>query len=44
MLIESSERPVMLRALQMAMPEWTALKKTHRAVVRWAIDVDPLSV
>jgi primosomal protein N' (replication factor Y) len=44
MLLESPSR----RALQRLLTAWreplTALRAEHRGVLRWAIDVDPLTI
>ena len=44
MLLESRSRPALQRLLQASLPALLALKPRHRAVQRWAIDVDPLSI
>jgi primosomal protein N' (replication factor Y) len=44
MLIESASRPALQRLLARLQPFMPALRASHRGVVRWAIDVDPLSI
>ncbi len=44
MLIESPTRGALQRLLWHWLPELGALKREHRAVLRWAIDVDPLAI
>jgi len=47
MLVESRSRGALQRLLTAWLPELHALRqkdKTHRAVLRWAVDVDPLGI
>ncbi len=44
MLLESPSRPALQRMLAAWMPALHALRSRHKAVRRWAIDVDPLSI
>jgi len=44
MLVESSSRGALQRLLWHWLPELGALKREHRAVLRWAVDVDPLAI
>ena len=46
MLVESSNRSALLRFLNAWQPylHWLRSQPTHRAVVRWLTDVDPLSI
>jgi len=44
MLVESSSRAALQRLLARLAPELPALRNAHRGIVRWAIDVDPLSI
>ena len=44
MLIECGSRTVLQRLLAQFTPELPALKASHRGIVRWAIDVDPLGI
>ena len=47
MLLESGSRAVLQRLLAAWLPALHALRKddkAHRAVLRWAVDVDPLSI
>ena len=44
MLIESASRATLQRLLALFTPELPALRSAHRGIVRWAIDVDPLSI
>jgi primosomal protein N' (replication factor Y) len=46
LLIESPSRPLLQRFLQAAHPTWLALGKANRpnGLLRWAVDVDPLSI
>jgi primosomal protein N' (replication factor Y) len=44
MLIESASRAALQRLLALFTPELPALRSAHRGIVRWAIDVDPLSI
>ena len=46
MLIEAEMRPALLRLLQAATQPWLALAQKNRpnGLIRWAVDVDPLSI
>ena len=44
MLIECASRATLQRLLSLFTPELPALKASHRGIVRWAIDVDPLGI
>ena len=47
MLVESASRASLQRLLGQWLPQLHALRqkdKTHRAVLRWAVDVDPLAI
>jgi len=44
MLIECASRATLQRLLALFTPELPALKASHRGIVRWAIDVDPLGI
>ena len=44
MLIECASRATLQRLLALFTPELPALKSSHRGIVRWAIDVDPLGI
>lgn len=44
MLVEASQRGALQRLLWHWLPELGALKREHRGVLRWAIDVDPLAI
>jgi primosomal protein N' (replication factor Y) len=44
MLVEAPTRGALQRLLWLWMPELHALKREHRGVVRWAVDVDPLAI
>ncbi|MET0517683.1 MAG: primosomal protein N' [Burkholderiaceae bacterium] len=44
MLIEASHRGALQRLLAEWLPELGALKREHKAVLRWAVDVDPLAI
>ncbi len=44
MLVESSQRPLLQRALRAWLPEVLRLAREHRAVLRWAVDVDPAGI
>ena len=44
MLLESPSRAALQRALAACQPLLHALRAEHRAIVRWAVDVDPLAV
>jgi primosomal protein N' (replication factor Y) len=44
MLVEASSRSVLQRVLSPWMQMLPALRSDHKAVVRWALDVDPLEI
>jgi len=44
MLVEAGSRPVLQRLLSQWMPELHALRKLHKGLTRWAIDIDPLTI
>jgi primosomal protein N' (replication factor Y) len=46
MMLEAPQRPALQRLLTQAQPVWLALAQQHRrsGLVRWAVDVDPLSI
>ena len=44
MLIECASRTTLQRLLALFTPELPGLKNSHRGIVRWAIDVDPLGI
>ena len=44
MLLESPSRAALQRVLAACQPLLHALRSEHRAIVRWAVDVDPLAV
>ena len=44
MLVESSSRPALQAFLKDWSPRLQTLRDAHRAVVRWALDVDPLGL
>jgi primosomal protein N' (replication factor Y) len=44
MLIESPSRPALQAALSRWLPGLNVLRRHHRGVIRWAVDVDPLSI
>ena len=44
MLVESASRATLQRLLALFTPELPGLRSAHRGIVRWAIDVDPLSI
>jgi primosomal protein N' (replication factor Y) (superfamily II helicase) len=44
MLLESASRAALQRVLAAWLPELQALRKAHRGVLRWAVDVDPLAI
>jgi primosomal protein N' (replication factor Y) len=44
MLVEAGQRARLQAFLRAWMPELLALKRAHKAVLRWAVDVDPLSI
>ena len=44
MLVESASRPALQRFLGAWLPALHALRPQHKGLVRWAVDVDPLSI
>jgi len=44
MLVESGSRAALQRLLALWLPQLQALRSTHKAVLRWAVDVDPLAI
>jgi primosomal protein N' (replication factor Y) len=44
MLVESPSRPALQHALAHWMPQLLSLRARHKAVLRWAVDVDPLAI
>jgi primosomal protein N' (replication factor Y) len=44
MLVESGSRTALQRLLAGWLPQLHALRPTHKAVLRWAVDVDPLGI
>ncbi|MDC8784972.1 primosomal protein N' [Roseateles koreensis] len=44
MLVEAASRGALQHLLSMWMPELHALKRTHKGLLRWAVDVDPLAI
>jgi len=44
MLVESASRKTLQRLLAEWLPQLQALKVSHKAVLRWAVDVDPLAI
>jgi len=44
MLMEASQRGRLQACLRAWVPELIALKREHKAVLRWAVDVDPLAI
>jgi primosomal protein N' (replication factor Y) len=44
MLVESVSRPALQRFLTAWLPALHALRPQHKGLVRWAVDVDPLSI
>ena len=44
MLVESASRAGMQRTLAAWLPELQQLRRAHRGVLRWAVDVDPLAI
>ena len=43
LLVESNSRPLLQQWLTAWMPQLHALKTRHKGLIRWAVDVDPLS-
>jgi len=44
MLVESGSRAALQRLLSGWLPQLQALRPAHKAVLRWAVDVDPLGI
>jgi primosomal protein N' (replication factor Y) len=44
MLVESDSRVALQRLLAAWLPALGTLKREHKAVIRWAVDVDPLAI
>ncbi|WP_326542803.1 primosomal protein N' [Pseudorhodoferax sp.] len=44
MLLESASRPALQRFLSAWLPGLQALRKQHKGLARWAVDVDPLVI
>ena len=44
MLVESASRSALQQLLALWLPQLQALRAGHRAVLRWAVDVDPLGI
>jgi primosomal protein N' (replication factor Y) len=44
MLVESASRKALQRLLAEWLPQLQGLKASHKAVLRWAVDVDPLAI
>ncbi|MCM5681710.1 primosomal protein N' [Schlegelella sp. S2-27] len=44
MLVESGSRPALQRFLSQWLPQLHALRGEHKALVRWAVDIDPLAI
>ncbi len=44
MLVESDSRVALQRLLALWLPRLQALRPAHKAVLRWAVDVDPLGI
>ncbi len=44
MLVESPSRAALQRALAAWLPQLQGLRASHKAVLRWAVDVDPLAI
>jgi len=44
MLVESASRQALQRLLVEWLPQLQALKASHKGVLRWAVDVDPLAI
>ena len=44
MLVEASHRGALQQLLAQWLPELHGLKRQHRGLIRWAIDVDPLAI
>jgi len=44
MLVESGSRAALQQLLSGWLPQLQALRPAHKAVLRWAVDVDPLGI
>jgi primosomal protein N' (replication factor Y) len=44
MLVESGSRKALQQLLAEWLPQLQVLKARHKAVLRWAVDVDPLAI
>ncbi|MDE1950922.1 MAG: hypothetical protein KGI35_20075, partial [Burkholderiales bacterium] len=44
MLVESVSRPALQRFLGAWLPQLHGLRARHRGLLRWAVDVDPLTI
>jgi primosomal protein N' (replication factor Y) len=44
MLVESRSRVLLQRALAAWLPQLHGLRATHKGVLRWAVDIDPLAI
>jgi primosomal protein N' (replication factor Y) len=44
MLLESASRPTLQRFLCQWLPQLHPLRRRHRGLLRWAVDVDPLAI
>jgi len=44
MLVESRSRVALQRLLAAWLPQLHALRAAHKGVLRWAIDVDPMTI
>ena len=44
MLVESNSRAALQRLLAAWLPQLHALRASHKAVLRWAVDVDPMAI
>ncbi len=44
MLLESPSRPALQRFLAAWLPSLHALRRAHKGLARWAVDVDPLAI
>jgi primosomal protein N' (replication factor Y) len=44
MLLESASRPALQRFLAGWLPQLHPLRRHHKGLLRWAVDVDPLAI
>ncbi|MFO1328289.1 MAG: primosomal protein N' [Rubrivivax sp.] len=44
MLVESASRPALQRFLAAWLPQLHALRRAHKGLARWAVDVDPMAI